>query len=33
MRNIFLTQAINDVYRGQTTLSMIDADDMPLLIK
>lgn len=33
MRNIFLTQAINDIYRGQTTLSMIDADDMPLLIK
>lgn len=32
IRNIFISQAINDIYRGQTSLSMIDPDDMPVLI-
>jgi len=32
MRNVFLTQAINDIYKGHSTLSMVDPGDMPLLI-
>jgi hypothetical protein len=32
MRNIFLTHAINDIYKGHNTLLMIDPDDMPVLI-
>jgi hypothetical protein len=32
IRNIFLSQAINDIYKGRNTLSMIDPNDMPLII-
>ena len=32
MRNIFLMHAIKDIHRGQTTLSMVDPDDIPLII-